>query len=442
MATPTVAEVLTQARAYLRVPASASTAGKPTVAQVYAAARAYLFNFTGTGEASVTVANVHDATRSLLADVDTAGGEEFTDTILQPSFAQAYRELYSQIVKFGVTTTAPATPPASGTVSILDCIRFLSLRSAAHAMRSREGGVTLSAEFDKAADSALAEWLRLYTISDAVLAASYGEAYREVFNALLSIGATPAFTSTPPTSGTIDIEGGYRFLSARTAALIASSQRGDAGLIERLAGEAEAELMRLIRFHAYGDPVLMPFYSDAYRELYAAMQVYSIPQAERKVTLTLTAGDTEIDPAADGLADFSAPYLVEERRDGSNEEWTRVYEVAEIRGAEQRSSLGTYEFSEGKLKFEGATTDRSLRVAYIASGSPPTSGSVGIDDALSFLASRTAAKAAVTAPEKAVQQLGPYLEDQADKALDAWITAKIRQMQSLSLRRPAFRTWN
>jgi hypothetical protein len=330
MPTTTVAAVLAQTRSHLRV-----------------------FDPAAMGSETYTVTQVLNSTRSLLADIDTSGGEEFTDSVLAEPFTNSYREGFQLYTAFLGSPTIPSTAPTGSTsIGIPNAARFLAARTAAHAIRPREGNVLLADRFDKIADAAREEW---------------------------------------------------------------------------------------IRFYAFADSAIIPLIQFAYREMYQVADRWSLPFAERRVSVTLTAGTTEIDLVTAGLNDVASPYRVEERLNGSADGFSIVDAVENVRGITPSANLGVYEFAEGKLKFEGATTDREIRITYLASGTAPSTGLIAIDDSLQFLALRAAALIAPS--HESTKPLAEYLAKLADQTLDQWVDIRVRQQQAVILRRPAFRTY-
>ena len=78
------------------------------------------------------------------------------------------------------------------------------------------------------------------------------------------------------------------------------------------------------------------------------------------------------------------------------EEWTPVYEVDLSLVSTQQSlsnQLRCFEWRNDAFHFIGSTENRQLKFTYFASGAAPSTGSVGIDNSLDFLAAYTAALA-------------------------------------------------
>jgi len=82
----------------------------------------------------------------------------------------------------------------------------------------------------------------------------------------------------------------------------------------------------------------------------------------------------------------------------SSEGWTDVVDEAELgwlpsdRSADEY--LRTYIFRDGAIQFVGSTEIRQLEVGYVANGSAPLTGDIGIEHADNFLTAYTAGRAA------------------------------------------------
>jgi len=80
------------------------------------------------------------------------------------------------------------------------------------------------------------------------------------------------------------------------------------------------------------------------------------------------------------------------------------------------NALGEYCWRGGQFLFDGATSERQLKISYYASDAVPSSGSLGIDDVLDFLGTMTASLAIgsrngiAKSSELAIQALGPGLK--------------------------------
>lgn len=99
-----------------------------------------------------------------------------------------------------------------------------------------------------------------------------------------------------------------------------------------------------------------------------------------------------------------------------------------------------YEWREDTFRFPPVTTERQLRITYLASGNPPTNTAttIGIDDALDFLATYTAGLALKShgasdrARELIAEALGPRMEaDGSGGMLAEFLRVSIRAMQRI-----------
>jgi hypothetical protein len=146
-----------------------------------------------------------------------------------------------------------------------------------------------------------------------------------------------------------------------------------------------------------GDPLLevfdaatqRPFIGLAYREFWDLMMQWDLQKVNRTVYYTLPANTSSLTPATMGVSDWGEPENLWERG-SSAEPWAHMRPVDFLPDPTPRSVLGLWAYEGDTLLFVPSTSIRYLKVDYIASGSCPTSGPVGIDNSLSFLATRTA----------------------------------------------------
>lgn len=151
-------------------------------------------------------------------------------------------------------------------------------------------------------------------------------------------------------------------------------------------------------------------FEQAYLKLLEYMLLYEVQKQERVATYTLPANTTSLTPATAGISDFGELTRMEERLDGSSERYTQVVECDALPQRDAASILCDFEWRDDTWYFVGSTTARQLRISYLASGTPPTSGSVGIDGSKLVLALLAAA---YMAPRKGDPELGRDLMKQA-----------------------------
>lgn len=120
----------------------------------------------------------------------------------------------------------------------------------------------------------------------------------------------------------------------------------------------------------------------------------------------------------------------------SNDNYTAVKQVTELADRFPSLRLWEYTFENGNFYFVGATQARQLRLSYFASGLPPTTGSVGYDDSLDFLAHRTAALAC-----DAIQSArSATLHVKASGYLGTLMTQAVRELQRNPVRPRAYKS--
>lgn len=177
-------------------------------------------------------------------------------------------------------------------------------------------------------------------------------------------------------------------------------------------------------------------FGRAYRELFAEMLSLEIPRIKNITTVTLTAGLTSLTPAAAGISDFGELIEVEERLSGSSEDFMPVEIVDKLQQGQSSDVLGEVVWRLDALYFIGATTERQLRITYYASGSPPTSGSVGVDDSRNYFGARIAS---IVGPPKGHLVDARELRAEADMYLRALVDPMLKNMQTVKVQQSPFR---
>jgi hypothetical protein len=177
-------------------------------------------------------------------------------------------------------------------------------------------------------------------------------------------------------------------------------------------------------------------FGRAYRELFAEMLSLEIPRIKNIATVTLAAGLTSLTPAAAGIADFGELVEVEERRQGSTEDFMPVDIVDKLQQGEPYDVVGEVVWRLDALYFHGPTTNRELRITYYASGDAPVSGSVGVDDSRNYFGARIAS---IVGPPKGHLVDARELRAEADMYLRALIGPMLKNMQTVKVQQSAFR---
>jgi len=183
----------------------------------------------------------------------------------------------------------------------------------------------------------------------------------------------------------------------------------------------------------YTTEALLPYLNKAYRELQDYYNLHGL-----KTTVDVSA----IFPIPAGLlvmnvspADMLRPIELAERSPGSSDQFVEMDERSWEPDTPQSTHLRFWIWREEVINFLGATADREVRIRYVKSLSPfvGESSNVGIINAKSVLAARTAALAARFIGENPTR--ADELDSDVGMALDRLIVTAIRQNQGLPTRR-------
>lgn len=130
----------------------------------------------------------------------------------------------------------------------------------------------------------------------------------------------------------------------------------------------------------------------------------------------------------------------------STERWVLCSPVDSITQIQPGSRLQYWQWERGRINFRPATEARQLKIVYLASGSAPASGSIGIDNARSFLAVATAYRAAQMrdmvqrAQELKLEAYGPEMvPNVSGGALRTLVNPMVKEMQKRPSRPQTFR---
>jgi hypothetical protein len=127
-------------------------------------------------------------------------------------------------------------------------------------------------------------------------------------------------------------------------------------------------------------------FKRAYRQLRQQMIKDQLPGVVSVVTFTVPASTTTLTPAAAGISNFGELIEIAERTPGTTESFVPMVELGTMATTDPATTLGWFEWREESFQFYGSSVTREVRIRYYDSGVPPTSGSVGIDGSLDFLA--------------------------------------------------------
>jgi len=186
----------------------------------------------------------------------------------------------------------------------------------------------------------------------------------------------------------------------------------------------------------FPDDKLIPLMQKAYRELQTKMMVNGLPVLKEASTpVTVVQGTVRLGDGAGLPTDFIYPIELHERKVGSTDNFSPMFERAWEPDEKPGQSLEVWTWREEELKFIGATTDREVRIRYMKGLTriTATTSPIGIIQATTYLASRTAAIAAFSLganPSRA-----QALDNDAGSALIDVIVILTKRQQGLGIRR-------
>lgn len=192
------------------------------------------------------------------------------------------------------------------------------------------------------------------------------------------------------------------------------------------------------------DAIVLPAIGEAIDALQSAFVMFQIPKAKNVIaTYTLPALTTNVSPATMGIADLGTVIELRERRFGSTDFYTHVWECDDLPQRPQVEILGDWEWRGDSFWFVGATQARQLWLSYFATVEQPTaldSTSTGVDGALSFLSLYAAG---VAGPRKGYDELAAtYMRRAVGTRYDDGIIGgelfricqpRVRQLQSVQV---------
>lgn len=151
-------------------------------------------------------------------------------------------------------------------------------------------------------------------------------------------------------------------------------------------------------------------FRQAYLTFINCLLLLEITKLKKQVLYTLPVSTASLTPATALIDDFGEMIQMSERLSGSTERYIDLDPVDRLPQSDAMTSLNVYEWRDDTWYFVAASTARQLKIDYYASGTPPTTGSVGIDGSEEVLGKLTAA---YMAPRKGDPELGAELMDQA-----------------------------
>jgi len=186
----------------------------------------------------------------------------------------------------------------------------------------------------------------------------------------------------------------------------------------------------------YADEKLIPLMQKAYRELQTKMMLNGLPVLkEAALAIAVNAGTLALGDGSGLPTDFVYPIELSERAKNSTQLYSPMDET-EWEPTQQQSDILLYwNWREEEIKFLGATTDREVRIRYMKGLTriTATTTPISINNAVTFLASRTAAIAALVLgsnPSRA-----DAINTDAGSALADLLGILVRRQQGIAIRR-------
>lgn len=155
----------------------------------------------------------------------------------------------------------------------------------------------------------------------------------------------------------------------------------------------------------FSDAIVLPAVGEALDALQSGFVFFEIPKSKVVVTYTLPQGTTSLSPATMGITDMGEVIELRERRSGSTDRFTHVYECDDLPQRPQVEILADWEWRGDSFWFVGATQARELWLSYFTTIEQPTAldtTPTGVDGALSFLSLYAAG---VAGPRKGYDEL-------------------------------------
>lgn len=200
--------------------------------------------------------------------------------------------------------------------------------------------------------------------------------------------------------------------------------------------ESRALLNATAATNLFTETQLLPLFKKAYDELQDLLQLADVPVIwEASVVTPVAIGITTLVLPAD----FYNPIELHEKDVGQTDDnYFLMQRVMWLPDAIPSNMLTWWEYREQAINFLAATAARTVRLRYYKALPTITVGAdvVAVNNAKTFLASRTAALAAFTIGED--NERASALQSDADSALDRIKRLSVRNSQELRTRRRPF----
>jgi hypothetical protein len=205
-----------------------------------------------------------------------------------------------------------------------------------------------------------------------------------------------------------------------------------------VAAEAQA-LLNDAAATRFTNAKLFPYTKKAYRELQRKLMLAGSPNV-KEITAVIDVAANATDLGAGQPADLLIPISMEERPDGSSGLFTPMVEREWEPNENRTNTLRYWTWREELIVFLGATAAVEVKLLY-RKGLPAlandTTSNILISDAVTFLAARCAALAAMYIGGDTARAVA--LQEDANVALEEMIDLIMQKNQSLPARRRPFR---
>lgn len=186
----------------------------------------------------------------------------------------------------------------------------------------------------------------------------------------------------------------------------------------------------------YADDKLIPIMQKAYRELQTKMMLNGLPVLKEQTLATaVNVGTVSLGDGSGLPTDFLYPIELQERLAGSGAQYEDMDEAEWEESITPSDRLYFWTWREETLQFVGALTNREVRIRYMKGLTRiiATTTPIAVNNAVTYLAARTAAIAAVVLGSNPSR--GEVLAGDAAGALDELIRILVRREQGIGIRR-------
>jgi hypothetical protein len=186
--------------------------------------------------------------------------------------------------------------------------------------------------------------------------------------------------------------------------------------------------------------VMTPMLKRAWKELQLELHLNDVPVLfELTTSITVAIGNTSF--GGDLPSDIVEPIQLEERNDGSSDDYAPMERREYITVGPKSDSLLIWAWREEVIEFLGANTARDVRMRYLKSMTPVTDENTALPilDSDLYLAPKVASYVAKYIGENF--ERGRELDAEARSNVDKIIRRNIKKRQRMTARRRSFSRW-